>query len=334
MAHIHDHRHDHVNVSDDRMPPFARPLRYVVAALILAAAVLSACFVLIDAGEAVVVTRFGEPVRVLTEPGLAWKAPAPIESTTNVDLRLRTTSSGLHDVGTKDGLRILVQAYVAWQVPNDAEHVLRFLRAVRNQPDEAARQLRSLIGSSLEITTSSFDLSDLINTDSKRVQLSAFESRLKAQLQQQMLDVYGVSVQQVGIERLTLPAAALAATVARMKAERETVAAERVAEGQRIAAEIRSNADRDARILESKASVEAATIEAKSRLEAAEIYGRAYANDPQLYTLVRSLDTLDSIVNQSTRLILRTDAQPFKVFVEGPTEGVGGESTKPQSTPQ
>ncbi|EGH34995.1 hypothetical protein PSYJA_40837, partial [Pseudomonas syringae pv. japonica str. M301072] len=33
-----------------------------------------------------------------------------------LDLRLRTTSSGLQDVGTRDGLRIIVQAYVAWQV--------------------------------------------------------------------------------------------------------------------------------------------------------------------------------------------------------------------------
>ena len=56
-------------------------------------------------------TRFGDPVRVLTEPGLAWKLPAPIEGTIPVDLRLRTTSSGLQDVGTRDGLRILVQAY-------------------------------------------------------------------------------------------------------------------------------------------------------------------------------------------------------------------------------
>jgi len=329
----HNHHHGHERAAEtERAHPYARPLRYAAAALVLAAAVLSACFVLVDAGESVVVTRFGDPVRVLTEPGLAWKMPAPVESSTSVDLRLRTTSSGLHDVGTKDGLRILVQAYIAWNVPDDSEHVLRFLRAVRNQPDEAARQLRSLIGSSLEITTSSFDLADLVNTDPQRVQQAEFEKRLKQQLQQ-ALEVYGINVQQVGIERLTLPTAALAATVARMKAERETVAAERVAEGQRMAAEIRSNADRDARILESQANVEAAAIEAKSRLEAAEIYGRAYANDPQLYTLVRSLDTLDTIVNQSTRLILRTDAEPFKVFVNGPTED-GAAPAKPTSAPQ
>ena len=41
------------------------------------------------------------------------------ESTIPIDLRLRTTSTGLQDVGTRDGLRVLVQAYVAWQVPGD-----------------------------------------------------------------------------------------------------------------------------------------------------------------------------------------------------------------------
>ena len=84
--------------------------------------------------------------------------PAPFESTIPVDLRLRTTSSGLQDVGTRDGLRIIVQAYVAWQVPADAAHVQRFMRAVQNQPDEAARQIRTFVGSALEITASGYDL--------------------------------------------------------------------------------------------------------------------------------------------------------------------------------
>ena len=79
--------------------------------------------VMVGAGEAVVITQFGDPVRVLTAPGLAWKVPAPVQSTIPVDLRLRTTSTGLQDVGTRDGLRILVQAYVAWQVPPRARPV-------------------------------------------------------------------------------------------------------------------------------------------------------------------------------------------------------------------
>jgi membrane protease subunit HflC len=281
-------------------------------------AITVASFIQVRAGEAAVVTRFGEPVRVLLEPGLAWRLPAPIEAAVPVDLRLHTTSSGLQDVGTRDGLRIIVQAYVAWQVAGDPKDVSRFVRAVRNQPDEAARQIRSLLGSALQTTSAGFDLASLVNTDPKQVRISAFEDTLRSQIDAQLYSAYGVHVVQVGLEKLTLPAATLAATVDRMSAERETVAAQRTADGNREAAQIRSDAERDARIAIADANEKAAGIEAQSRKDAAAIYGRSYAGNPQLYMMLRSLDTLDSVVNANTNLILRADAAPFRALVQGP----------------
>ncbi len=64
--------------------------------------------------------------------------------------------------------------------------------------------------------------------------------------------------------------------------------------------------------------MKAAEIEAQARVEAARIYGKAYAGSPQLYNPLRSLDTLGTIVNGDTRLVLRTDAAPFRVLVDGP----------------
>src|SRR5215813_4440669 len=109
--------HDHHAAPEPEENLFWANRRYAIALVVIAALVLSACLVLVNPGEAVVITRFGNPVRVMTQPGLAFKLPPPIENAVVVDLRLRTTSSGLHDVGTRDGLRILVQAYIAWQVP-------------------------------------------------------------------------------------------------------------------------------------------------------------------------------------------------------------------------
>jgi modulator of FtsH protease HflC len=297
--------------------------RLISTGFILAIAVISACVILVVPGQAVVVTRLGNPIRVVTHSGLAWKIPTPIENTVPVDLRLKTTSSGLQDVGTRDGLRILVQAYIVWQVADDPDHVRQFLRAVQNRPELAADQLRSFMGSSLEITVSSFDLANLINTDPAQIQLGELESRLRQRIDQDALKIYGVAIRQVGIERVTLPAETLAATVTRMQAERDTVAAEREAEGRRAAAEIISNANRDARVILAKSKSEAAAIDAKSRVEAADIYGKAYNDNRDLYTLIRSLDTLDTVVGPNTRLILRTDAAPFRVLVDGPGKSAG-----------
>jgi membrane protease subunit HflC len=304
-------------------------LRLLLAGVILAGAVVVSSEVMVTDGEAIVITRFGNPTRVLTQPGLAWKVPAPIDSTIKVDLRLHTTSSGVQDVGTRDGLRILVQAFMAWRVPDEPDHIQQFLRATGNNPDEAARQLRSFIGSALQITASNFDLDDLVNTDRDKVRLAAFEQQLQNTIAQQVLSIYGVEIEQVGVERLSLPSETLAATVARMRSERETVAAERTAEGLRVAAQIRSDAQRDARITIANAQADAAQIEAQSREKAAAIYGATYARDPSLYMMLRSLDTLNAVVGPRTRLILRTDAAPFNVLVQGPPQGDIGSARLP-----
>jgi modulator of FtsH protease HflC len=293
-------------------------LRISLAAVVLFAAGATSSLLMVGPGQAVVITAFGKPVRVLTQPGLAWKIPAPIENTIPVDLRLRTTSSGLQDVGTREGLRILVQAYLAWQVDDDPVHIEQFLRAGRRDPDDIARQLRSFMGSTLQVTASNFNLTDLVNTDPGKARFVAFEQQLQANLYQQVLDTYGIRIVQTGIERLSLPAETLAATVARMRAEREIVAAQRTADGLRAAAAIRSDASRDARLISAKSQQEAAEIKASGREKAAAIHASAYALDPQLYTLLRSLDTLGATVGPKTRVILRTDAEPFRVLVEGP----------------
>jgi modulator of FtsH protease HflC len=316
MGHNHSHCHDdHVHKAK---PGPGAVVRCLVAGILVAVAVAAASLVQVRSGEATVVTRLGNPVRVLLQPGLEWHLPAPIEATIPVDLRLKTTSSGLQDVGTRDGLRMIAKAFVVWQVSPHADRVGRFLRAVRNQPDDAAEHIRSLMASSLEIAASSFDLSALINTDADKVLLGDFEAHLRDQIADQLLDVYGIEVLQVGLDRLSLPAVTLNATVQRMRAERETIAAKRTAEAQRTAAEIRSKAESHARMALADGAVQAADIEAKSRSQAAEIYGRAYRQDPALYTELRSLDTLDTVVTANTDLILRTDAAPFHALVEGP----------------
>jgi membrane protease subunit HflC len=327
LLHSHDHHShedeshghgNHAHHDHGQKTPQRLPLRLIIAAVLVLFVLAAASLVQVPSGEALVVTRFGNPTRVLMTPGLAWRWPTPLEAVVPVDLRLRTTSSGLQDVGTRDGLRIIVQAYVAWHVQADSADVQRFLRAVQNQPDEAARQIRAFVGSALETSTSAFELSKLINTNAGKVQIADLETKLRGQINQQLLATYGVTVVSVGIERLTLPAVTLTATVDRMRAERETIAAERTAAGNRQAAEIRSTAEKDARIVQADAKVKAAEIESQSRVAAAAIYGKAYAGSPQLYNMVRSLDTLSTIVTPETKLILRTDAAPFRSLVEGP----------------
>src|SRR5262249_36384768 len=158
----------------------------------------------------------------------------------------------------------------------------------------------------LHITSSNFALADLVNVQGDRVRLEAFEKQLREQIAPRMLEVYGIDIRQVGVERMTLPDDTLAATVDRMRAERETVAAERRAEGLRQAAAIRADADRDARKVVAEARTQAAHIEADAQQSAAKIYAKAYQSDPGLYTTLRSLDSMNQVIGRNTSVVLRT----------------------------
>lgn len=329
--HTHGHQHNH-------HAPGATPghywLRLLIAFLLVLLAGSTACMYQVRAGRATVMTRFGDPERILLTPGLAWRWPMPFEEPIDVDLRIRSTSSGLEDVGTKDGLRVIMQAWAIWKVKPDDEHVLRFIRAVQNQPDEAARQIRTFIGSALETTASNYNLSDIVNTDASQIRFAQMENSLRAQLQNQLMDSYGIDLVQVGIERLTLPAVTLNATVDRMRAERESIATERTAEGKRTAAEIHATADRQARIIEADASVKAADLTASAQKTAAGIYGQAFASNPKLYTLLRSMDTVKAVVNKQTQMVFRTDTPPFDTLVNIPDSSlVSTPTTQTQHTP-
>jgi membrane protease subunit HflC len=320
---------------DENTRRFRMISRVAIAGLILVVAIIAECMVMVPADEAVVINRLGDPVRVITKPGLAWKLPAPIETVIKIDLRLRTTSTGLQDVGTRDSLRVLMQTYTAWRVPNDPAHIRQFLRAVRNQPDEAARQLRTYVTAGMHITTSNFNFSDLINTDPKAVKIDAYEQQLQAQIASQVLASYGIQVSQVGVERVTLPPQTLTATVQRMSDERNVVAAQVTAEGARQAAQIQADADRDAREAIAKANQQAAQIQANAEVSAASVYAKAYRADPNLYTTLRSLDTVGKVMGPNVNVVLRTDAAPFRVLSEGPAGGgsVASSAPPPPSRP-
>lgn len=288
-----------------------------MAGVLVVVAALAATLGVVRQGTAVVITRFGDPVRVHITPGLAWRLPAPVERATEIDLRLHTTVTGLHDVGTKDGLRVTLTASAAWRVSAKQDGILQYLRSVAGDADRAADNLRTLLGSVLEIQASRFALNELRNTDAAQVRLSALEDSLREALREK-LAANGIEVVQVGIVRLGLPASTVKATIERMSAERMTAAEEKRAAGRKLAEEIRQTADRERRIVVATAEEEASKIEAAARTEASAIYGKAHTADPSLYAFLRGLDALDQVIKADTRIVLRTDAAPFRALVELP----------------
>ena len=311
--------------------------RLLLVAIVLAVVVASTGVVPLRDGDALVVTRFGAPVRIVTDPGLTLTWPAPIEHVQRVNRRLRTTATGSHGVLSKDGLSLVVQVYAAWRITGDGDAVLRFVRSTGGNADAAAGQLRTLLNSALETVSGRFALADLVNTDAGAVRIADYEAAVRERVAAAAEETLGIEVVQIGMERLSLPEQTLQATVARMAEERMVAAQERQAAGRRAASEVTANANREARITKAGAEQEAAAIEAKAKAEAATIYGTAHAADPGLYVYLRSLDVLEATLAGNARLVLSTESAPFQALLAPPQppapHAPPARSTSPSTAP-
>ncbi len=286
-----------------------RWLRAAVGTLALAAIIFSATTVVVKEGEAVLITRFGRPLRAATQAGLHWKLPWPIDARTTLDMRRRVYETGQTEMLTRDKKNIIARTFVVWRIGDP----LTFTQAIGNQ-GAAEGKLDGLMTNAAIGTLGGHDLSALVSTNPSDLQVDQIESELLASTAPMALRNYGVAVEQVRLDRLALPAENVTAVFGQMRAERRQFAAKFEAEGEREASRIRSEADLEAARIRAKGAEEQARILGESAAQVARVYADAHKTDPELYRFTRSLDSLDKLVTGNTSLILRTDSEPFSLL--------------------
>jgi len=286
-----------------------RWLRAVVGTLALATIAFYATAVVVREGQAVLLTRFGRPLRAATVAGLHWKLPWPIDSGIWLDMRRRVYETGHTEMLTRDKKNIIVRTFVVWRI-GDA---LAFTQAIGNEGGAEAK-LDGLLTNAAIGTLGGHDLSALVSTDPHDLQVDEIESELLASTAPVALRSYGVAIEQIRVERIALPEENVRAVFDQMRAERRQFAAKFQAEGEREASRIRSEAELEAARIRAKGAEEEARIRGESAAEVAKTYADAHRIDPDLYRFTRALDSLDKLVTENTSLILRTDSEPFSLL--------------------
>src|SRR5947209_20498539 len=66
--------------------------------------------------EVAVVTTFGKPTRPITQPGLNFKWPPPIQYVHKFDQRIHNFESKFEQVLTSDGYNLLIMVYAGWKI--------------------------------------------------------------------------------------------------------------------------------------------------------------------------------------------------------------------------
>src|SRR6201981_394319 len=224
-----------------------RWLRAIVGTLALLAIIIQATAVVVGEGQAVLITRFGRPLRAATETGLHWKLPWPIDRAVLLDMRRRVYETGHTEMLTRDKKNIIARTFVVWRI-GDA---LAFAQSIGSEGG-AEGKLDGLLTNAAIGTLGGHDLSALVSTTPTDLQVDQIEAELLASTAPAALKNYGVAIEQIRLERIALPEENVRAVFDQMRAERRHFAAKFEAEGEKEAAAIRSAAELEAAQIRAK----------------------------------------------------------------------------------
>jgi membrane protease subunit HflC len=285
-------------------------LRAVVGTLALLAIVFDATAVVVREGQAVLITRFGRPLRAATQPGLHGKLPWPIDQSSLLDMRRRVYETGHTEMLTRDKKNIIARTFVVWRIGDP----LAFTQSIGLEGTGAEGKLDGLLTNAAIGTLGGHDLSALVSTNPQDLQMDQIESELLASTAPVAMRSYGVAIEQIRLERIALPEENVTAVFEQMRAERRQFAAKFEAEGELEASKIRSEATLAAARIRAKGAEEEARIRGESAAQVAKTYADAHRVDPELYRFTRSLDSLNKLMTGNVSLILRTDSEPFSLL--------------------
>ena len=249
------------------------------------------------------VVRLGEPVRIITEPGLHVKIPL-IDTVIPIDNRILDLENAAQEVFASDQRRLVIDAFARYRITDP----LRFYQTVSNI-EGANSRLSSLLNAALRRVLGEATLIHVV-----RDERAALMARVRDQLDREAR-AFGIEVVDVRIRRADLPEQNSQAVYQRMQTERQRQAASIRGEGNQKNLEIRAKADRDVTVLVAEAQSKAEQTRGEGDAERNRIFAEAFGKDPGFFAFYRSMQAYEAGLRPNdTRLVLRPDSDFFKYF--------------------
>ena len=250
-----------------------------------------------------IVLQFGDPKRVIMEPGLNFKVPF-VQNVVFIDNRILDIDAPPAEVIASDQKRLIVDAYVKFKIID----VLDFYKTLGNE-NVARSRISAIVNSRIRSVLGERPLAAVLSEDRANLM-----KEITALVETEVND-FGISIVDVRIKRADLPEANSEAIFRRMQTEREREAKEFRAQGAEIAQRIRSTADKDVTIIKSQAEKKANIVRGEGDGEANRVFAEAFDTDPEFFAFYRAMQAYEkALIGGETSLILSPDSEFFKFF--------------------
>ena len=250
-----------------------------------------------------IVLQFGDPKRVIAQPGLKVKIPF-IQNVVFLDRRILSLDPHPEEVIASDQKRLIVDAYARFKIVD----ALKFYISVGDERVARSR-LATIINSRLRSVLGKQSLATLLSEDRTK-QMAIIQEGVNAEAAK-----FGIEIIDVRIKRADLPQANSEAIYKRMQTEREREAKEFRAKGAEMAVTITSTADKKVTVILANAEKQSEIMKGEGDGIRNKIFADAFGKDPQFFSFYRAMQAYEkALVGGETSLILSPDSDFFKFF--------------------
>jgi membrane protease subunit HflC len=301
-----------------------RPTAVLAAAAVVLILVLS--LYTVSETEQAILTQFGEPVGgPVTSAGLHFRVPL-VRLVHRFDKRWLEFEGSPNQIPTKDKKYIWVETYARWRIVDP-------LKFYQNVGDERGAQSRldDIIDGQTRNAVASFDLIEIVRSTGREFQVTedlagigsaeamapvrsgrSAIAKIVLDKAAQITPSFGIEVEDVRFLRINYIDSVQQKVFERMTSERKRIAERSRSEGQGKAAEIRGQKERDVLAASSEGYKKAQEKKGAADATSTAIYARAYGRDPEFYQFMKSMETLQTSLDEKSWLILSTDSELLK----------------------
>ena len=254
------------------------------------------------------ILQFGEPIRVIKEPGLNFKIPLA-QNVVKFDKRILLFDNSAEEIIAADKKRLIVDAFVRYKIidPLKFYQTVRFEAALNNR-------LGSVVNNSLRAVLGKVPLEAVIS-DRRELLMQEVSELVSLRATQ-----FGISIEEVRIKKADLPSENSEAIYRRMQTERQQEAAQIRAVGNEKARFITAESEKQKTVLLAEAQRDSDILRGEGDAEKNKILGKAFNQDPDFFAFYRAMQAYSKALTEGdTTMVLSPKSDFFEFF--GNAEG-------------
>lgn len=283
----------------------------IVVVLAILAWVASSMLFVVGERNYALVFKLGEWQRTISEPGLYFKLPSPLENVVLLDKRIQTIESGdTERIQTSEKKNLIIDSYIKWRIQDPREFYISFGSDVKAAQNRLNAQIRDALNASVNTRTVRAVVSQERDIVMSEI-LQNVEARAKP---------LGIQVVDVRLKRIEFSQEVSDSVYTRMQAERKQEANSLRANGAAESETIRADADRRVQEILAAANAKAQAIRGEGDAQAAKIYADAYNKDPDFYSFYKSMNAYKNVFSsKEDLLVVDPNSEFFKYFKQPAT---------------